>query len=99
MQVTATGMAWYEREDWLALKALFTDSDKLHASYDDWLAAAELGFKHMTDRGQLIIKVPISPEVFAKWCKEKGLEPNAHARSMYASLKVRELVQDRNKAG
>ena len=99
MQVAATGMAWYEREDWAALKALFTDSEKLHADYDDWLAAAELGFKSMTDRGHLVIKVPISPSTFATWCAEKGLEPDAHARSMYASLKARDIIQDRNKSG
>lgn len=97
MQVTATGLAWYAREDWAALKALFTDAHKLHANYDDWLKAAELGFKTMTDNGNLVFKVPIVPSVFAAWCQEEGIPPDSYARNKYGALKVRDIIRDQQK--
>lgn len=92
MKVAATGIGWYAEEDWTALKALFTDAHKLHRNYADWLNAAETGFRQLSNQGHVVVKVPIRPGEFGEWCRLHQMEPNAAARSEFASRKVHESV-------
>ena len=43
-----TGFAWYRREQWLRLRELASDCDKLDDSYDEWLAGAQKALLEMT---------------------------------------------------
>lgn len=92
MKVAATGIGWYAEEDWAALKELFTDSHKLHDNYADWLKAAENGFRQLSSQGHSVVKIPSPPHEFSEWCRVNKMEPNAAARSEFASRKVRESL-------
>ena len=92
MKVAATGIPWYAEEDWPELKALFTDSNRLHDRYRDWRRAAEETIRHLSKEDHVVVKVPVKPREFAAWCAAVGLQPNAEARSRYASLKAKEAV-------
>lgn len=85
MKVSVVGIPWYREEDFVALRALFADGEKLHKTYGEWLAAAlrlEEGFK---ERGMLSIRALIVPKEFRAWCDARELPLNAHARGEYAS--------------
>ncbi len=91
METTVVGLAWYKRENYARLLDIFEDRDKLHDTYDEWLASAEQLRKTFEEQAVKTIKVDIDPDTFPKWCKSKGLRIDATARADYASWKV-ELV-------
>ena len=95
MAVQVVGMAWYRREDWKKLKALFTDAHKLHRTYDEWLKAAETGVKTLTAQGHIVEKVHIDPDEFAGWCAMRGLNIDAKARTQFANEFVYRKYQNR----
>jgi hypothetical protein len=77
-------MAWYHREDWQKLKAIFTDSQVLPPSYEIWLEKAESGFRRAKSRGMIVEKVYIDPDTFPAWCRSRGLNIDAQARTAFA---------------
>lgn len=86
MQVEAVGMVWYKPENYQRLKAMFEDGQKLHATYEEWLAAAELGRSTLEEGGKRVVCVDIDPDEFPKWCRSKGMRFNAAARNAFANL-------------
>jgi hypothetical protein len=88
MRVSIVGIAWYKREDYERLKLLFTDGDKLHATYDDWLNGAERLLNQLRRDGQAFQKVYIDPDTFPGWCAARGLDVDAKARVRFSSESV-----------
>jgi hypothetical protein len=86
MQISVTGMVWYSNaEDYDRLKAMFTDSDKLADTFDSWIKSAQTGFDKLTGAGHVVIKANIDPDTFPEWCRARGLEMNAHARTAFGN--------------
>jgi hypothetical protein len=85
MQVAVIGMVWYRNEDWEELRALFTDTERLHVTYDAWKEAAERGERRLIQQGHRVIRAEIHPREFAAWCAEKRVEANAVARNAFAN--------------
>ncbi len=84
MNVSAAGMAWYERHSYPAILRLMVDGRQLPQTYDEWLQKAEALERDLRNKGHRIKRAPIAPDLFAAWCREHGLEANAKARSRYA---------------
>ena len=62
-------LPWYDRRDYPALLKLFSDPDKLPATYGAWLERAEgveLQFKRA---GFSVARIWVRPAPFATWCK------------------------------
>ncbi len=74
-------MVWYKKEDWDTLMTIFTDTHLIPPSYEAWLKLAEQHLISLQNQGVKVVKVYIDPETFPAWCKEKGREPNAEART------------------
>lgn len=85
MKVQIVGMAWYRRETFDALRSMFEDGDKLHRTYDEWLAASEKGRKQLEGKGHTIKCVDIDPVEFPAWCHAKGLKLNAESRIAFCN--------------
>lgn len=85
-QVQAVGMAWFKRENFTRLLAVFEDSHKLHRTFDEWLRDAEIGRKGLEAKGVRVVCVDIDPDHFIAWCKSRGLGINAQSRISYANL-------------
>ena len=83
--VRATGIPWYRREDWDALKRILEDSDKLHDSFDDWRKAAGGLENHLRSQGHVVERAYIDPDTFPDWCRSRGLNVDAHARTEFAN--------------
>ena len=77
-------MVWYREKDWKKLKKLFSDSHLLPPKYKTWLKMAEKAVKDIEASGDLVAKVTIDTEIFPKWCREKGCQMDAEARTTFA---------------
>lgn len=85
MQVKATGIAWYRREDYDRLKAMFKDGWKLADTFDSWLSSAQNTYDKLTCEGQIVEKAYIDPDTFPEWCRAHRKEMDAHGRTAYAN--------------
>ena len=83
------GIAWYAREDWPRAVNVFSDRLLLPSSYDKWLAGAESLADRIRMKGDTPVKVYIDLSSFPDWCRIRGYEPNAKARSEYAQQSAR----------
>jgi hypothetical protein len=65
---------------------MFEDGHKLHGTYKEWFAAAEMGRRKFESQGVRVVTVDIDPDEFPKWCKANRMKLNAEARNKYASF-------------
>jgi len=85
MNVSAVGLAWYRKEHYAQLRALFIDGARLHDTHAGWLAAARATEAHLAANGRRVVRVDIEPEEFVAWCSAHGVNPDAEARTRYAN--------------
>lgn len=78
-------IAWYKPENYLPLKVLFEDGDKLHGTFFEWQKSANDLLRKAEVSGHRVIRVDIDPVEFPKWCASKGRKLDAASRSEYAS--------------
>ncbi len=79
------GLAWYRREVYPRIRDMMSDRHNLALTYDAWLAAAENNENVGHQAGLQISRIMIEPDKFAKWCREKGFEPDSAARIKYVA--------------
>jgi hypothetical protein len=82
-------LPWYDLSDYPALLKLFSDPDKLPATYDAWLERAEgveLQFKRA---GFGVARIWVRPAPFAAWCKERNVSPDQAARLTFVNEAAR----------
>ena len=84
-------LPWYRRGDYAALLRLFSDPDKVLASYDTWLKRAESTERQLQKAGMGVARVWIRPSPFAAWCKQRKLSPDQAARLAFANESARHL--------
>jgi hypothetical protein len=80
-----TALPWYERRDYPALLKLFSDPDKLPATYDAWLERAEQVERQFKRAGFGVARIWIRPVPFAGWCKERNVSLDQRARLTFAN--------------
>jgi hypothetical protein len=88
---TASGVAWYDREQWEQLRDVVSDPARLEDSYEAWVAMAERAISELEQAGMLIERVPIDADGLVAWCHEKTRPIDGEARAEYASLRLREI--------
>ena len=86
-----TALPWYARRDYPALLKLFSDPDKLPATYDAWLKRAESTERQLQKAGMAVARVWIRPRSFAAWCKQRNASPDQAARMTFANESARQL--------
>lgn len=85
MQVHATAIGWYSRQDYPRILEIMSDSEKLPAKYDNWLRTAEASEKHMGRQGMKVFRAIIQPEEFLAWCNANSLKTDADARIRWSN--------------
>jgi hypothetical protein len=80
------GVPWFERADYVRLRTLFTDRGFLPDSYDEWLENTGRTLQDIKARGELPVKVPIIPDEFIEWCRERGIRPYTNCLVKYAAF-------------
>ncbi len=93
-------LPWYGRGDYPALLKLFSDTDKLPTTYDDWLERAEQVERQFQKAGFGVARIWIRPVPFAAWCKERNVSLDQAARLTFVNAAAREqpAVDWRNRA-
>lgn len=84
-------LPWYRRDDYAALLRLFSDPDKVPATYDAWLKRAESTERQLQKAGMSVARVWIRPRPFAAWCKQRNARPDQAARLSFAKESARQL--------
>ncbi len=88
---TASGVAWYDREQWERLRQVAADPERLEDSYEDWVAMAERAIRDIEATGLLIERVPVDTEELVAWCNERGRPIDGEARAEFAAQELRRL--------
>ena len=84
-----TALPWYARGDYPALLKLFSDPDKLPATYDAWLERAERTESQLQKAGFGVARIWIRPRPFAAWCNKQNVFPDQAARLTFANEAAR----------
>lgn len=90
--VSIVGLVWFREDEFDAIRNLMADGDTLPTTYADWLETARLGEQHQRRAGYKLVRATIRPKEFKPWCKERGLELNANARTAFASWYAKEAA-------
>ena len=84
-QHPVSALPWYSRADYPTPLRLFSDPDKLPATYDAWLQRAEQVEKQLQRAGLAVARIWIRPVPFAAWCKEQDILPDQAGRLTFAN--------------
>lgn len=90
--IDAFGFAWYHLEDYDAIRRVMADGHQFPATFSEWRMKAETGEKKFRREGKVVVRVFIDPETFPDWCRARGLNIDAHARMLYASLIAKDKI-------
>ena len=66
------GVPWYSREDYPKILAIMEDAHTLAPTYESWLMAAENNEAEARRAGVRVVRVPLDPETFTRWCADRG---------------------------
>ena len=91
-QHPVSALPWYARADYPILLRLFSDPDKLPATYDAWLQRAEQVENQLQRAGLAVARIRIRPVPFAAWCRERNISPDQAARLTFANGSARNLA-------
>jgi hypothetical protein len=86
-----SALPWYHRSHYPALLKLFSDPDKLPATYDAWLKRTELAEKQLQKAGFGVARIWVRPVPFAAWSKERNVSPDQAARLTFVNEAKRGL--------
>lgn len=90
----AVGISWFRPETYDACMSIFSDSDSLPDTYDDWLHRAKAAEEQVTSQGMKVVRVDIDPDTFPKWCAANGhASIDKHARMAFGSEMARESLE------
>ena len=85
------GIAWFNDElIYRRALAIFTDSEKMPASFEDWKALVERECKEIKGAGNIAIRVDIDPETFTGWCSAHGFRADSQGRLAFVNHVVLE---------
>jgi hypothetical protein len=82
------GMARYTRQQWLRLKEIAADPERLDDAYEDWLAGSDESMKMMEARGLRCVPIHVDVDELAAWCLVRDRPLNGEARAAFAAEKA-----------
>ncbi len=84
--INVVGIAWYKDEAaYRGALDIFTDSENMPASFEDWKALVEKELEIIKDSGNIAIRADIDPDTFTAWCASRGLEANSRGRIAFVN--------------
>lgn len=92
----AVGAYWINEADYPALVKIFTDGDKLPATWAQWLKMAEEMKRGLEAYGHVVLRVTLDPRTFPEWCAAHGLKPDREGRKKFVAEAVFERFGDQS---
>ncbi len=87
----ASGVAWFDREQWQHLREVAADPERLEESYEAWVAMAERAIRHLEATGRLIERVRVDTDELIAWCKDRARPIDSSARAEFAARQLRKV--------
>ena len=87
--IPVIGIAWYRADQWERLHQVSIDRENLHEKYEDWVKDTTELIKNYKEHGIELKKVKVNVEKILKWCRNKNIPVDSHARSEYVADKLR----------
>jgi hypothetical protein len=80
------GIAWFKDElTYRRALAIFTDSENMPATYEDWKALVGRQCEEIKRVGNVAIRADIDPETFTDWCNVHGFRTNSQGRTAFVN--------------
>ncbi|MEK6259230.1 MAG: hypothetical protein AABP62_11495 [Planctomycetota bacterium] len=92
MKIQLTGIGWYRRGDYEALRAIFTDGHVLPPTFDEWLERAKDVEKQAKRQGMRTVRAYIDPTEFPKWCADRGLNLDKDGRAAFGNTFAHDVL-------
>jgi hypothetical protein len=81
-----SGIPWCRARDYERLLLVFEDSATFPRSYAEWFNVAEAKVHYFERQGKRIVKVPIDPDHFPRWCQANGYKTDALGRKAFVTM-------------
>jgi len=80
------GIAWFKDEPtYRRALAIFTDSENMPATYEDWQALVGRECEEIKDGGNIALRADIDPETFTDWCNRHGFKADSKGRTAFVN--------------
>jgi hypothetical protein len=80
------GIAWFKDElTYRRMLAIFTDSENMPATYEDWKALVGRQCEEIKGIGNIALRADIDPEKFTDWCKGRGFKADSQGRTAFVN--------------
>lgn len=87
------GISWYKPEQWLRLKEISEDRDKLDDTYEDWRRNANIAIQELQAAGVAVKRVNVNPEELLAWCNKERVPVNGKSRAEYVAVILEETFK------
>ncbi len=88
------GMVWYRLENYEDCMAVMADRHLLPKTFASWRMQAEQAEKKFRREGWTTTRVYIEAAEFVAWCKARGLNVDAAARTEFANAAAKQAAAD-----
>ena len=89
-QPRVVGLAWVREEDYQALLLIFTDADKMPATWKEWLKHAEEMEKATQAEGHMTERVYIDPDTVPEGCARNDTSVDRQGRHKFVAMAMAE---------
>ena len=80
------GIAWYkDASAYRRALAVFTDSETMPATYEDWKALVGRECEEIRGAGNIALRADIDPETFTDWCNGHGFGADSQGRTAFVN--------------
>jgi hypothetical protein len=84
--VEFVGIPWFHKKDYKKLRKTFVDGHGLPSAFQEWHNKAQAIYNQIKMRGGVTVeRVYIDPDTFPAWCRDRGLNIDAQARTRFAN--------------
>jgi len=91
------GLANYSAEQWVLLKNVADDPERLDDSYKDWIEGRDKALRNFAELGQPVRLVEINVVDLLNGCRAHGRKLDGDARAQFCGEKLREIDGGRRK--
>ena len=88
------GVPWYAREHYVQILSIMADAHTLAPTYEAWRIAAENNEREARRAGVQVVRVPVDPDTFARWCADRGVARTRAARVEFVNEAMRRDAGD-----
>ncbi len=88
------GVPWYAKEHYPQIRAIMEDAHTLAPTYETWVMAAENNEAEARRAGVEVVRVPIDPDTFTRWCADREVPCTRTARVEFVNEVMRRDAGD-----